>query len=55
MRKMIMYDKYDSCYRTVLDIEDAKEKLKKIIDCKNIRGLIDAIEWYEELEELSEN
>ena len=29
MKKYLMYDKYDNCYREVIDIEDIKKLIEK--------------------------
>lgn len=38
MKKMIMWDKYDNCYRQVIDVNDLKEHLKE-----KIKGLKDKL------------
>lgn len=36
MNKMLMYDKYEDCYRTVVDVKRLEESIQnKIIEIKN--------------------
>ena len=46
MKEMLMWDKYDNKYRQVIDVEEIKEKLIKIINDKDQNKLV---EWYNEL------
>ena len=46
MKEMLMWDKYNNKYRKVIDVEEIKEKLIKIINDKDQNKLV---EWYNEL------